>query len=78
MHNLVQIFICPVHGEVDAERLDIIDTERDDCWVELVCSVIGCTMNVKPKLGEGQSLCYREKTIDEKAIEDLLVFDLYG
>jgi len=45
MHDLKRIYICPIHGEVDADFFEIIDCERDDVETAAFCSVDGCSLD---------------------------------
>jgi len=81
MHDLKRIYICPIHGEVDADFFEIIDCERDDVETAAFCSVDGCSHTVTPKVGEGGIACYRQMTpgeIEWEYMTDEAFEDLYG
>lgn len=81
MHDLMRIYICPVHGEVDADFFEIIDTERDKIEMAAFCSVEGCSNNVEPKQGEGGCACYRQMSPEEmhwRYMTDQAFEELYG
>ena len=57
MHDLKAIYLCNKCGEVDGEAVEMIDAERDEVEVHVVCTK--CRNSVRPKLIDGVQ-CYRQ------------------
>lgn len=54
MIDLLSVYICPTCGDVlsdQVELVEIIDTDHDDVWGELICSK--CQHSVMPKMTDG-------------------------
>lgn len=54
MIDLLSVYICPTCGDVLSDQVDeveIIDTNRDDVWTELMCKK--CRSSVTPKMTDG-------------------------
>lgn len=72
MDNLIKIYICPMHGEVDGAYHEEINTSTDEIIPLMLCDFTGCTNSVTPKTVNGVE-CYREMSPDEKAFNDSYV-----
>jgi hypothetical protein len=51
------IYICPTHGETwHVERTETCDTENDEVYEFMVCSI--CGLEVKPLMRDGVQICH--------------------
>jgi hypothetical protein len=65
-----QVYTCPECGDVDAQAVEIVDTERDECWIEHFCK---CGRAVRPKLIDGRPVV--RALTDEEIFWDMLNVD---
>jgi hypothetical protein len=61
-----QIYICPVHGEVDGWEYECIDVDRDDVEYYMLCE--HCNREVRPLIKDGKPVI-RALTEEEIKIE---------
>lgn len=66
MIDLMRVFICPVHGEVLEDAIDVFhehDFERDEVYDYALCTRISdfkqCRSRVEPKMVDGAP-CYEK------------------
>jgi NAD-dependent SIR2 family protein deacetylase len=68
MSRLIAIWECPKCGDItenEVDMVEIIDTERDDVWIEPTCSVCGSSVLQKIIKENGENFPVFQEVLDE-------------